>query len=156
MSIMFYMGDEMSVSDMTFQEKITWLYGGISVITGATYFGIVVARAQGTPASEVAWVWPMAWTLIACVVGMILGSLAIYLAFPRDRGKTDQRDREIERYGNYVGQTFAGFCTAAALVLTMTEASHFWIANTIYLGCFLAGFIGALVKIIVYRVGFGS
>jgi hypothetical protein len=36
----------------------------------------------------------------------------------------------------------------------MTKADYFWIANTIFLGCFLSGLIGALVKIVVYRVGF--
>lgn len=156
MSTMFNMGDEMSALDMTFQEKLTWLYGAISVATGATYFGIIVARAQNTALTEVAWVWPMAWTLIACLVGMIVGSLVLYLASPKDRRKTDQRDREIERFGNYAGQGFGTFCVAAALILTMTGASHFWIANTIYLGCFLAGIIGALVKIVVYRIGFQS
>jgi hypothetical protein len=96
----------------------------------------------------------MAWTLIACLVGMIVGSLAIYLAWPRDRGRIDQRDREIERFGNHAGQIFATFAIAAALILTMAGATHFWIANTIYLGCFLSGFLGALAKIVVYHVGF--
>ena len=144
----------MAVSDMTFQEKTTLLYGVVSVVTGITYFAIVGARAQGIPAAEVEWVWPMAWCMIGCLVAMILGSLAIYLASPRDGRKADQRDREIERYGNYTGQIFATFATAAALILTMTGATHFWIANTIFLGCFVSGFLGALVKIVVYRVGF--
>jgi hypothetical protein len=144
----------MAASDMTFQEKTTWLYAVVSIVTGATYFGIAVARAQGTPSTEVQWVWPMAWCMIACCAAMILGSIAIYLIFPEDRGKADQRDREIERFGNYTGRVFAVFCTAAALILTMTGASHFWIANTIFLGCFLSGFLGALVKIVGYRVGF--
>lgn len=146
----------MAASDMTFQEKTTWLYGAVSVVTGVTYFGIIVARAQGAPLNEVKWVWPMAWCMIACLVAMIVGSLAIYLAWPRDRGRIDQRDREIERYGNYTGQIFATFAAAAALILTMTEASHFWIANTIFIGCFLSGVVSSLVKIVVYRMGFQS
>ena len=84
---------------------------------------------------------------------MILGSLAIYLIWPQDRGRSDQRDRDIERYGNYAGHIFATFAAVAALVLAMTEASHFWIANKIFLGCFLSGFVDALVKMVVYRVG---
>jgi hypothetical protein len=151
---MFYMGGVMAASDMTFQEKTTWLYAVVSVVTGATYFGIMVARAQDTPLAEVKWVWPMAWTMIACLIAMILGSLAIYLIWPQDRGRADLRDREIERFGNYTGQIFGTFCMAAALILTMTGATHFWIANTIFLGCFLSGFLGALVKIVVYRTGF--
>ncbi len=143
----------MPVSDMTFNEKITWLYGAVSVCSGATYFGIVVARAQDTSVTEVAYVWPMVWTMVACLAAMILGSLAIYLIWPQDRGKTDQRDREIDRVGNYAGQVFATFGALAALILTMTEASHFWIANTIYLGCFLSGFVGVVAKIVAYRVG---
>ena len=144
----------MAASDMTFQEKTTWLYGVVSVVTGITYFAIVAARAQGIPAAEVQWVWPMVWTMVACLAAMILGSLAIYLLWPEDRGKADQRAREIARYGNSVGQMFATFAAVAALILTMTEASHFWIANTIFLGCFLSGFLGSLVKIVVYRIGF--
>jgi hypothetical protein len=74
----------MSASDMSFQEKLAWLYGAVSVVTAATYFGIVVARAQRTPVTEVAYVWPLVWTLVACVVAMIVGGLAIRLAFPHD------------------------------------------------------------------------
>ena len=144
----------MAVTDMSFQEKITWLFGAVSICTGAAYFGIVVARAQHTPVAEVAYVWPMVWALVACLGAMILGSLAIYLAWPQDRGRTDQRDREIERYGNYVGQVLASFCVLAALILAMRKADYFWIANTIYLGCFLSGLLGAIVKIVIYHVGF--
>ncbi|MBN1628980.1 MAG: hypothetical protein JW990_04395 [Thermoleophilia bacterium] len=144
----------MAASDMTFQEKTTWLYGVVSVVTGVTYFAIVGARARGVPAAEVDWVWPMVWTMVGCLVAMILGTLAIYLLWSEDRGRADQRDREIERYGNHVGQIFATFAAVAALILAMTEASHFWIANAIFIGCFLSGFLGSLVKIVVYRTGF--
>lgn len=140
--------------DMSYQEKTTWLYGVVSVVTGVTYFAIVGARARGVPATEVEWVWPMAWCMIGCLTAMIVGALAIYCIWPQDGGKVDQRDREIERYGNYTGQIFATFAAAAALILTMTEASHFWIANAIFIGCFLSGFLGSLVKIVVYRIGF--
>ena len=144
----------MAVSDATFQEKTTWLYGVVSVVTGVTYFAIVGARARGVPAAEVEWVWPMVWCMIGCLVAMIVGSLAIYLASPRAGRKADQRDREIERYGNYSGQAFGTFAMLAALILTMTGATHFWIANTIFPGCFISGFLGSLVRIVVYRIGF--
>lgn len=146
----------MSVAEMSFQEKITWLYTAVAVCTYGTYLAIILTRAQSTPLTEVAYVRPLLWTIGACLAAMIVGCIAIALASPKDRAKTDQRDREIERFGTYVGQSFAGIFAVVALVLSITEADYFWIANAIWLGCVLSGLLGSVVKLVAYRRDFRS
>ena len=70
------------------------------------------------------------------------------------RGQKDQRDREIHRFGEYIGQSFVVIGGVAALVLAMAEADHFWIANAIYLAFVLSSVLGCAAKIVAYRRGF--
>jgi hypothetical protein len=51
----------------------------------------------------------------------------------KDAGIIDQRDKEIYRFGEYVGQSFLVIGGVAALVVAMAEVDHFWIANALYL-----------------------
>ncbi len=66
----------------------------------------------------------------------------------------DQRDREINRFGDYIGQSFVIVGGVAALGLAMAELSYFWIANAIYLGFVLSSILGSTAKIVAYRWGF--
>ena len=62
----------------------------------------------------------------------------------RTRDQKDQRDREINRFGEYVGQSFVVIGGVAALVLAMAEADHFWIANALYLAFVLSAVLGSV------------
>jgi hypothetical protein len=53
---------------------------------------------------------------------------------PRHRARAG-RQREIERFGGYIGQSFTAIAGVAALVMAMAEVDYFWIANAVYL-CF--------------------
>ncbi|HEX7399214.1 MAG TPA: hypothetical protein VF302_05555, partial [Candidatus Limnocylindrales bacterium] len=65
--------------------------------------------------------------------------------------KEDQRDREIGRYGERVGSWLMIAGSIAALVLAMTMADHFWIANAIFLGGMAAAFVSSVTKIAAYH-----
>jgi hypothetical protein len=69
-------------------------------------------------------------------------------------GKKDQRDREIYRFGEYIGQSFVVIGGVTALLMAMAEWDHFWIANVIYLTFVLSAILGSVTKIIAYRRGF--
>jgi cell division protein FtsW (lipid II flippase) len=68
--------------------------------------------------------------------------------------KMDQRDREINRFGEYIGQSFVVIGGVAALILSMAEFDHFWIANAVYLAFVLSALLGSTAKVIAYRRGF--
>lgn len=72
----------------------------------------------------------------------------------QEAGKKDQRDREIYRFGEYIGQSFVVMGGVAALLMAMAEWDHFWIANVIYLAFVLSAMLGSVAKIVAYRRGF--
>ena len=78
----------------------------------------------------------------------------VAIASPKDADKKDQRDREINRFGEYTGQSFVVIGGVAALGMSMAELNHFWIANVIYLAFALSSVLGSVAKIVAYRRGF--
>ena len=91
------------------------------------------------------WVMGVAAVALHAVIGIFS---------PREAGKKDQRDREIYRFGEYIGQSFVVIGGVAALLMAMAEWGHFWIANIIYLGFVLSAVLGSVAKIVAYRWGF--
>lgn len=68
--------------------------------------------------------------------------------------RKDQRDKEIYRFREYLGQSFVVIGGIVALLLAVAEADHFWIANIIYLTFVLSAILGSVAKIVAYRRGF--
>jgi cell division protein FtsW (lipid II flippase) len=98
----------------------------------------------------------MLWTIGAAIAASIVGHIVVAIAWPKDADKKDQRDKEINRFGDYIGQSFVVIGAVAALVLSMAEVDHFWIANVIYLAFVLSALLGSTAKIVAYRRGFQS
>jgi hypothetical protein len=69
------------------------------------------------------------------------------------RNKKDQRDKDIDRHGEYVAGGTLGVAMLVPFGLTLATAEHFWIANAMYLAFVLSALVGAIVKIIAYRRG---
>ena len=90
----------------------------------------------------------------AVIVVAIVAHIVVGIASPKDIDKKDQRDREIYRYGEYIGQYVVSFGALGALGLSMAELDHFWIANVIYLAFVLSTLLGSAAKIVAYRRGF--
>ena len=104
--------------------------------------------------AEVPYVAPLLWTIGASIVGSIALHAVLGISSPRDAGKKDQRDKEIYRFGEYIGQSFVVIGGVAALLMAMAEWGHFWIANVIYLAFVLSAVLGSVAKIVAYRRGF--
>jgi hypothetical protein len=140
------------------EEKQAWSMAVVSTIGYAVYLVITLSRADGGPLTSVPYVAPLLWTLGAAIVVEIVLSIALNIAAsvssPRGSKLKDQRDLEIARFGDHIGQSFVAIGGVAALVLAMAEANHFWIANVIYLAFFLSAILGSLAKIAAYRRGF--
>jgi hypothetical protein len=139
---------------MSFEEKNTWVYALVSVGAFAAYLVAILGRAQGIPVSEVPYVGAMLWSIGAAIVASIVGRIVIAVVWPRDADRTDQRDKEIYRFGEYVGRWFVVIGAVAALVLAMAEVDHFWIANELYLAFVLSALLSSAAKLVAYRRGF--
>ncbi|HEU5161185.1 MAG TPA: hypothetical protein VFU43_29590 [Streptosporangiaceae bacterium] len=140
---------------MPYEEKRAWIMLVVSVCAYAAYLIVIVGRAGPTPLAEVAYVPTLLWSIGAAIAAQIGLSIAAGISSPQAR-KRDQRDREIGRLGEYIGQSFVVIGGVAALLMAMAEWDYFWIANVIYLTFVLSAALGSVAKIFAYRKGFQS
>ncbi len=137
------------------QEKNAWILGIVAVVGYAVYAAVLLGSTDG-PLPERRYVPILLWTIGAGIVaGIVLNILAGIVSgmIRRDAGRVDQRDRQIARFGDQVGQSFVILGAVAALLLAIVEAPHFWIAYAVYLGFTLSAILGSITKIVGYRRG---
>ena len=136
---------------MAFLEKSNWVAIIVSVPTLIIYAILVVPQVLSKPIAEVSWVQPMIFTIVGFVVANILGNVVAAALNPAEAPRHDQRDAEIDRYGERIGNWLivAGACTA--LVLAMAMADQFWIANAIFLGGLAGALVSSITKIAAYH-----
>ena len=139
---------------MSFEEKSAWIMGVVAVGSYGIYLALILGMAGSMPLVDVPYVAPLLWTVGASIAASIALHALFGILSPRDAGKKDQRDREIYRFGEYIGQSFVVIGGVAALLMAMTEADHFWIANVIYLAFVPSAVLGSIAKIVAYRRGF--
>ncbi|MEC4015419.1 hypothetical protein [Streptomyces sp. H27-D2] len=139
---------------MAFEEKRAWIMAVVTVGAYAAYLALVLGRADHTPLTEVSYVSTMLWTIGSAIAAAIVLQTVIATASPQGADKKDQRDREIGRFGEYVGHSFVVIGAVAALGMSMAELNHFWIANAIYLAFVLSAILGSVARIFSYRRGF--
>ena len=139
---------------MSFRERSAWIMAVVTCGAYVAYLVIVLGRAENVPLTDLSYVSTLLWTFGAVLVGTIVAHILVGIAAPKDIEPKDQRDREIYRHGEYVGQHLVAIGAVVALGLSMAELNHFWIANVIYLAYVLSTLIGSAAKIVAYRRGF--
>ncbi|CRK58167.1 hypothetical protein [Alloactinosynnema sp. L-07] len=141
---------------MALEEKRAWIMGLVTACTYLTYLVIILSRAGDGPLTETPYVAALLWTIGVAIVVTIVLSIAAEITTPKDSRKKDERDRGIERFGEYTGYSFTAIGGVSTLAMAMAEVDHFWIANAIYLAFALSGLIASMAKISAYRRGFQS
>jgi uncharacterized integral membrane protein len=139
---------------MSFEEKGVWTLGIVAVLTFTGYVIVIAQRAADVPIADIDYVWPMVIAIGAAIVIGVIVTVILAIASPRDAGKKDERDREIYRRGEYMGQSLVVAGAMWALFLAMIEADYFWIANSLYLFFFLSAMVATVAKLVAYRKGF--
>ena len=136
---------------MAFLEKGNWVVLLVAVVTLLTYGGTTASQALSKPVAEIGWVQPMIVSIVAFIVANILGMIIVAASNPKEADKSDQRDKEIDRFGERVGNylIIAGSCVA--LVLTMAAAERFWIGHAIYFAGILGSLGASVTKIAAYH-----
>lgn len=139
---------------MSFEEKNTWLYGVLVVVVPGAYFVNILARLRDTPVSEIEYV-PTMLAAIGIAIGLnIVGAIAVAISSPKDFDKSDERDKTINRTGEYWAYYVLSIGIAGVLILTLVQADYFWIANAIYLAFVLSSLTSVIVRLVGYRRGF--
>ncbi len=141
---------------MGYAERNTWAQLIASVGATIVYLAIVLPPLSG-PVEDIAWVWPMVWTILAAIAAAIaisiLWGLAAGMRDPEEEHAADQRDREIEWFGDRIGQAFAVIGGLGGLILAMVEAHWFWIGNVLFFGFFLSATLDGVARLFAYRRG---
>ena len=139
---------------MSFEEKGTWLYLVIISVLPIAYVAAIAGQATSVPVTDIEYQGPMLAAIGATIGLALLGMIAIAISSPADADKSDQRDKDINRLGEYVGGTVLGFGMIVPFGLAMIEAPYFWIANGMYAVFVIAGICAATAKLVLYRRGF--
>ena len=138
---------------MSYEEKGTWVYLVASAGAYGVYLVIVLGRLAGTPAAEVPYAWVLLWTTLASVVASTVGRTLVETASSSDSRRSDVRDKEIYRFGEYASRWCLVVAAAAAFFMALAKWDYFWIANVIYLGFVLWAVVGSVIKLVAYRRG---
>lgn len=138
---------------MSYEEKNTWVFLTVAIAAYGVYLVVLLSSTSGRPLAEVEYAPVMLATIGGAIAVGILGSIALSLASKRVPRRADQRDREISRLGEHVGQAFVVLGAVAALVFALLELDWFWIANVIYLFFVLSAVVGSIARLVAYRRG---
>ena len=138
---------------MSSEEKRTWIYAVVGVGIAVVYFATVLAKVPGTDVATIGYVWPMLTAIGVGIGANVVLTIVVAILSPRDAGKVDVRDKQINRLGEYVGFYVMSVAAIVPLVLAMAEIEQFWIANALYLAFTLAALASSIVKIVAYRRG---
>lgn len=141
---------------VAFEEKRAWIMVFVTVGAYATYLAVVLGRAGDAPLAQVSYASTLLWTIGAAILAAIVLHIVVSIVTPEGANRKDQRDREIGRFGEHVGQSLVVVGAVAALVMALAEWDHFWIANTIYLAFVLSAILDSGARIAAYRWGFPS
>ena len=139
---------------MTFLEKSNWVVLVVAVPTLLIYVALVVPQVLDKPLAEVSWVQPMIFAIVGFIVANVLGNVVAAASNPSEAEKSDERDREIDHFGERIGNWLIIAGSIAALAMAMAMADHFWIANAIFLGGLAASIVSSVAKIAAYRGSF--
>lgn len=139
---------------MSFEEKSAWIYLVVVLVVPGIYFANILGQVQDIPVTEIAYVRPMITAIIIGILASIVAHIVVAIASPKGADKRDERDKNINRRGEYVGGIVLAVGAVGVLGLTMAELEHFWIANALYAAFILQGLTSTTVKIVAYRRGF--
>ncbi|MGW4213051.1 hypothetical protein ACWEIJ_34055 [Lentzea sp. NPDC004789] len=138
---------------MAVEEKRAWALAVSAVVGYVVYVLLVLNHMDGRPLAETPYAGALLWTIgLGIVIGIVSG-IWFGIAARNDGLQVDERDREIGRFGDHIGQSFVVIGGISAMALAMFEVAHFWIANVLYLCFVLSALFGSMAKIAAYRRG---
>lgn len=139
---------------MSFQEKSNWVMMVLIAVVYGVYFAVVFGDLASMPGvRDVAYRAMLVGTVVVLTILAAVTHIILAVASPKEADTNDERDRSINRFGEYVG----GFVLAATVFvgmgLAMVEIEHFWIANALLAGLVLSELVAGVTKAVLYRRG---
>lgn len=139
---------------MSFEEKSTWIYAATTLLVPVVYIALGFGQVQNLPIADIAYQWPMLTAIGVGVVVAIVANIVVAIAAPSEADKRDERDKQINRFGEFAGSYVLYVGGLLVLGLALAEAEHFWIANSVFAMFVLTSAVTTTAKLIAYRRGF--
>jgi hypothetical protein len=136
---------------VTHEEKRAWIMLIVSAVAYAIYVIVILTRLDGGSLADVPYEGVLLLTVGGAIVVSILAEIGMAVVNPRASRAKDDRDREIGRLGDHVGQSFVVIGAVAAMLMALAEWDPFWIANVIYLCFVLSAVLSSVTRVTVYR-----
>ena len=138
---------------MTSEEKSTWIVATATVLIFGWYTIKILGDAATTAVSEIQYE-DLLVVMVGVFIALIIVAEIVLAILTRKLDDSDERDRKIDRFGEYIGGYVLGTGLLAVLALAMAETEYFWIAHAALGVLVVAELVTATTKIIVYRRGF--
>lgn len=139
---------------MSFQEKSNWVMILLIAVVYGTYFTVVLGDIASMPSvRDIAYRGMLIGTAVVLTFLAAGTHIILAVASPRDADKNDERDRSINRFGEYVGGFVLAVTVFVGMGLAMFEIDHFWIANALLAGLVLSELVAGVTKAVLYRRG---
>ena len=150
---------------MSFEEKVTWMSGAVTLIVVAWYASAVGGLYGQAAVEEIAYQRPLLVAVGAMIVLTIVGTIAMSIATAigleisgrgsaRDIDRRDERDASIDARGDRAAFYVSTGLMVAVLAMAMLEVPHFWIANGLFAALVAGALTSSGVKLTAYRRGF--
>lgn len=138
---------------MSFEEKSTWGMLATMIIVYGWYFS-TIGGDLGGDVSSIDYQGTMLVTVLAVVAIAVVFHILIAVVDPKGSDQSDERDRYINRFGEYIGGFVLTAGALAGMGMAMAEFEYFFVANTILAGLVLSEIVSGVTKIVLYRRGF--
>ena len=138
---------------MSSEQKGVWIEFAVAAATYIVYAILVLGEVGQTSWPTAPYAPLMLSAIGASIVATIVIRIIVSIASPKDAGKRDIRDRQIHRFGEYIGRWAIIAGAVIGLLLAILRVDQFWIANEIYLAFFVSAVLAAATKLIGYRRG---
>lgn len=141
---------------MPIAQKRAWAMMIASTLAYVVYVVLVLTDLR-SPVADTPYVAALLWTVGGSVLATVLAEIGFAISTRREGRaalRTDERDREIDRFGDHVGQAFVVIGAIAALIMAMLQWPYFWIANAVYLAFVLSAVLGSAARLAAYRESF--
>ena len=143
---------------MGYEEGNAWVYGLVTVGAAGFYLLQVLGGDASVALEARDYKGAMLYSIGGAIAVSIALSILVNIVAGMVTGDTDTRadlrDRQISRFGDYVGQSLVIVGAVGALVLVMLDQPGFWVAQAIYFGFVASGVLSAIARIASYRFGF--
>jgi hypothetical protein len=143
----------MRESGMSTEEKSAWIVGVSLILIYSWYFTTILIEAASAPVDTIDY-QDLLVAMVVVFIGVVIAGEIALAVITRDSDRPDERDRKIDRFGEYIGGYVLGAGMLVVLVLAMAEIEYFWIANAALGAMVLAELVTTVTKIVVYRRGF--